>query len=143
MGIFSIFGKRKSQEKAHLKALMEVAMADGEIDKFEYEYLLSIAQKMGITEKELQALKDHSVHYEFKVPKDKNESFNRLYELICMMMIDGEIHKREKQLCSVFARKLGFTMKNIDELIYSVEQNVSMGNSAEETLKRVSFIINQ
>ena len=88
-------------------------------------------------------MKDHTEHYEFKAPKNKNEGFRRLYELICMMMIDGEIHKKEKKLCSVFAKKLGFTIKNIDELIYSVEQNVSMGNSADETLKRVSFIINQ
>jgi len=143
MGLLNIFKKDKEQGKGHLRSLMEMAMADGEMDKFEYEYLLSIAKKMGISEKELQNLKDHTTHYEYKPPKNKKETFRQLYELIGMMMIDGEIHKKEMRMCSIFAKKLGFSPHNVDELVYSVKQNVSMGNSPEETLKRVSFIINE
>lgn len=142
MGLFSFFKKDKSKEKSHLKSLMDMAMADGEIDKFEYEYLLTIATKLGISKAELDALKDGKQDFEYKSPSSKKESFKQLYELICMMMIDGEIHNKEMRMCGVFAKKLGFSPTYIEELVESVKQNVSMGNSQEETLKRVSFIVN-
>ena len=143
MGLFNFFKRDKTSERSHLKALMEMAMADGEMDKFEYEYLLSISKKLGISQDELEKLKDSHEHLDFKAPSSKRESFRQLYELICMMMIDGEIHNKEMRMCGVFAKKLGFAEKYIEELVLSVKQNVTMGNSEEETLKRVSFILNQ
>lgn len=136
-----IFNSKKKKGKEHLRNLMNMAMADGVLDDTEYEFLKNIALKYDIPVSEVDKLKiEISKQTGYTFEKSLNK-FEQIYDLIKMMMADNHIDKREMQMCKVFAKKIGFAPQHVDELVDSVIQNITIGNSAEETRKRLMYLI--
>lgn len=138
-----IFNTKKKKGKDHLRNLMNMAMADGVLDDSEYEFLKNIALKYEIPVNELDKLKIQiSKQTGYNLEKSLNK-FEQIYDLVKMMMADNHIDKREMQMCKVFAKKIGFAVQHVDEIVDSVIQNITIGNSAEETRTRLSYLIKE
>lgn len=136
-----IFNSKKKKGKEHLRNLMNMAMADGVLDDTEYDFLKNIASKYEIPVNEVDKLKiEIAKQSGYNVEKSLNR-FDQIYDLVKMMMADNHIDKREMQMCKVFAKKIGFAVQHVDEIVDSVIQNITIGNSAEETRKRLSYLI--
>jgi uncharacterized tellurite resistance protein B-like protein len=122
---------------------MSMAMADGKLEPVEYQFLLKVAQGYGITEKEVEALKNNIIGPGL-ISIDKSSSkFQQIYDLIKMMMIDDEINPNELRLCKKFAEKVGYSESKVDEIIEAIVQNISNGNSLEETKIRLGSLIDE
>ncbi|MFN0047826.1 MAG: hypothetical protein ACKVOU_01740 [Cytophagales bacterium] len=142
MSFFDLFATpEKKKGKSHLRNLLSMAMADGKIDNSEFEFLTKIAHKYNVSASELDQIKTEvSKKGGFAVEKD-GSSFEQIFDLIKMMMIDNNINPNELKMCKIFAKKIGFASDKVDELIESVVQNISIGHSFEETKLRISYLI--
>lgn len=125
MEVLDLFsGKKRKRGKAHIKNLLELAMADGQFDEIEAEYLLALAQRFNISEVQLQKIKDNLGGVEYVPPKTDLEKFEHLHHLIRMMMMDGEIHEKELEICKLLALRLGLKAEFVDDFIRVIGDDV-------------------
>ncbi len=125
MEVLDLFsGKKRKRGKAHLKNLLELAMADGQFDEIEAEYLYTIAQRFNISDSELQKLKENLAQVEYMPPKTDLEKFEHLHHLIRMMMMDGEIHEKELEICKLLALRLGLKSVFVDDFVSVIGDDV-------------------
>lgn len=142
MGLFDFLnGGGKKSAKNHLRNLVQVALADGEIDQNEYNFLLSVARKMNVSVPELEKLKNSPLKPDF-LYKTILERYEQLYDFVSIMYANKEIDKEEMRLCKLFAFKL-FDPKIANELVAAVTSNIENGNDSKETYNRVKFLLSK
>jgi uncharacterized tellurite resistance protein B-like protein len=133
--------KDKGATKSHMKNLIEMAAADGNFSDVEFSLLKDIAKDHGISESHLKTIKQDPSAVQFEMPKDENEKFKQLFDLVHMMSIDNEVHPNEVELCTLFAIKFGYERKHVKELLDLIRANIKNGSTVDETRKRASMII--
>jgi hypothetical protein len=116
-------------------------MADGKIENIEFDYILSLAEKCYMDKSEVQRVLDNPGEIRFYPPKTLRERFDQIYDLITVMLVDGEIHHRELSLCKAFAIRLGFRPAIVDDLIRRIIDKAIEGLAAEAALKELSEIL--
>lgn len=126
---------------SHIKNLIQMAAADGHFRDSEKELLKTIAKRNGISESQLDEIQKNPDKVEFEVPKDEQQRFYQLYDIVQMMGIDNHIHADEQDLAKVFAVKFGFKREIAHELIDAIRQNIKNGSSPDEAMKRVQIMI--
>ena len=143
MGFFGLFGSKVKKEllESHLKNLWEVAMSDGHIDDREVKLLYQIADRHGVGRGRVNKIKKNMNEIDFFKPDNDQERFDQIYDLVMMMMADSEIDENEMRVCNKYAEKLGFDKRIVDELVYSISSNITVGNNPEETKERIKFML--
>ena len=116
-------------------------MSDGHIDDTEVKLLLQIAKRHGVGRGRVYSVKKKMDRISFTSPDNDRERFDQIYDLVMMMMADGEIDENEMRVCNKYAEKLGFDRRIVDELVYSISSNITVGNDPEETKARVKFML--
>src|SRR5580704_10026542 len=140
--ILNLFSQGNGSVRSHMKNLIEMAAVDGNFDDVEYDLLKTIAKRNGISEGKLKEIRKNPDGITFEVPKDKNKKFHQLYDLVHMMTIDKAVHSEEAKLCNLFAIKFGYSRDNVKELIEAIKANIENGQNHEETMKRVTLMLN-
>jgi len=133
--LFESFDKRK--RKSHFKNLLAVAMSDGKLDNIEFDYIMTLAEKCYMSQEEVQRVIDFPEQISFYAPKTNKERFDQIYDLVCVMLIDGKIDERERSLCKMFAIKLGFRTAIVDKLIIDIIDNAILGIAKDVALNQV------
>ncbi|MBX2966529.1 MAG: TerB family tellurite resistance protein [Cyclobacteriaceae bacterium] len=98
-----------SFKKNHLKHLLALANADGNIHEKELVLLFKIGKKYGLKDWQVQNLVDSKEKFELNIPDNFNDRMNLLYDLILMVYADGVVEKREIAFCEDVA--IRFSMK--------------------------------
>ena len=119
-----LIGKKKKRAKAHLKNLMQLAESDGNFQTIEVDYLLSLAGRFNISESELKHIKDRPHAADYHPPRNDRERFDHLHQLVCMMLIDGEIHEQEMTICKCYAEKLELRSEFVDDFVKVIGDSV-------------------
>jgi uncharacterized tellurite resistance protein B-like protein len=140
--ILNLFKQGKGSARSHMKNLIEMAAVDGNFDPIESDLLKSIAKRNGISESQLAEIRKNPAGVKFEMPETKEEKFSQLYDLVHMMSIDKNIHDEEIKLCDLFAIKFGYPRNKVKELIESIQQNISNGQTTDEAFKRLAFVLN-
>ncbi|MDH5604150.1 MAG: hypothetical protein OEY51_09420 [Cyclobacteriaceae bacterium] len=138
----NLFKQGKISAKSHMKNLLEMAMADGQFDNSEEQYLNKLARKYGISKKQLNEIHNDKDSIEFIIPEKEEEVFVQLFELTNMMVVDEDIDSEELKLCVLFAKKFGYKPENCEELVDSIASNIRNGQSVAETKRRINWLIN-
>ncbi len=143
MGLFGLFGPKIKKEllDSHLKNLWEVAMSDGHIDDREVELLYQIAKRHGVGKGKVNRVKQRMDQINFTSPDNDRERFDQMYDLVMMMMADSEIDDNEMRVCNKYAEKLGFDKRIVEDLVYSISSNITVGNDPEETKERIKHML--
>jgi len=136
-----LFKRHNNSRKSHLKNLLEVALADGQLDNDEYVLLLSLARKLDISDQEIKNIRENPGLITFKPPASHKKRFEQVYDLVCMMMIDGVIHQKELDFCKSMALKLGYMPRIVDDFIESIRDNVKKGIPKELSFKELAGLI--
>lgn len=116
-------GKKKKRAKGHLSNLFAVAASDGSFDGLEIDYLLSMAQRYNISEEEVKMIKDNPQAFTYEPPVNDRERFDHLHHLVCMMLIDGEVHDKELEICKRLASTLGLKKEFVDDFIQVIKED--------------------
>ena len=140
--MINLFQQGKGSAKSHMKNLIEMAAVDGNFEEVEMKLLSKLAKKNGISESQLKDIRKNSGGIEFEIPKDEKEKFHQLYDLVHMMSVDNNVHRDEQNLCTLFAIKFGYQRAHVNELLDAVRLNIKNGQSYDETMKRVEFMLN-
>ena len=120
-------GQAAKERKSGFLSVLGVMLADGKIDKNEELFLASVAVRLGISEKELKEVLDDPSAVAFTPPKDSRERVCQLVDVVLMMLVDGEIDRREAELCIHAARRLGFPAETVTKLVEAIIERVKQG----------------
>ncbi len=136
--ILGLFKVGKATAKSHMRNLIEIAAADGNLGNEEQTLLLYAAQRNNISEAQLKTIQADASKIKFEVPGNKEERFHQLYDLVHMMSVDKAIHSEEQRLCEIFAIKFGYRKEVVREMIELIKQNIEKWVGPKETMQAVT-----
>ena len=128
--------KRLAQSKSYLKQLFSIALADSHLDRREEEYLVYTAEKMGISNQELETIKNSPDGIDTIIPDNYYLRFRMIFDFVWMMMIDGEIDPREVEVCKQIVKQLDFASGIVVDLVDHINYHLSCGISPEHTFSK-------
>jgi uncharacterized tellurite resistance protein B-like protein len=123
--------------KSYIKQLIQVAMADGRLDNAEMMNLMQTAKKFDFSEEEILEIKNNLDSIKVAHPSGTKETFQLIFDLVWMMMVDGTAYEREVQICENLAMQMGFAPETIADLAGFIKKNIANGVSAEETYQKL------
>lgn len=139
MDLHSAFeSEDKKRAKSHFKNLLAVALADGILDKVELDNLFKISRRYYITREELQSLIDNPTQISFNPPANKEDRNTQLYNLIQMMMVDGEVDPNEFRMCMSFGVGLGFEPQLIEDTVKKVMDRIEAGADKDDIIEEMT-----
>lgn len=130
---------QKDERKSHFCNLVAAAHKDGKLTYEERIALAYAARKYGLTPQEADEISANPDRTVFVMPSSENASFHQLYDVIELMMIDGELKKIEKDLCRAMAARLGFAPDAFETFKDTILEGTQLGLTAEKiqsSLKR-------
>jgi hypothetical protein len=139
--LFSIIKKGNGVPKRPIRNLVEMAAAEGNFMDKELDLLKSNAKEHGISESHLSDIRKHPSNVKFEIPKNSNEKFRQLHDLVNIMSIANEVHYKVAELCALVAVVFKYLRQHLRELIDMIRVNIRNGQSVQEIRKRVSMII--
>ncbi len=135
MKLLELFDSRdKKKRLSHIRNLISLACIDGQIDKNELDLIFRIAIRGGLTPEEFKRIVDRPDSVSFTPPDNYRERIEQLYDMVLVMMIDGEIHEKEIALCKLSAIRLGFKHQVIDKMIHDIIDSIAKGIAADIAL---------
>jgi len=135
--ILKLFKMGKASAKSHMRNLIEIAAADGNLASEEQRLLEYAAIRNNISKEQLKEIQATASNVRFKAPGNKRDKFFQLYELVHMMSVDKSIHAEELRLCEIFALQFGYRKEIVREMIELIRKNIEEWIGPEETMKMV------
>lgn len=125
--------------KQHFKNLLSIAYADGILDKSELEFLFKKSDKYYITAEDVDGVIENSMYVKPIEIKDSTDRAEKMFDLIQMMLIDGESTTNERRICMIFGVNLGYAPEKIDELIDSTSEMFDNGDPEKDIIKHLEI----
>lgn len=108
MFMLTIFETKKEKvQKSNLKHLVALAKADGFISDSEVDFIYKAGEKSGLKEDEVTYVLENSELIEFTSPVNDSERFEQIFNVVELMVADGQIEDEEMDFCIELALKLG------------------------------------
>jgi len=138
MGLFDIFdSKEKKKRLSHMFNLLAVACADGVLEQAEIDLILQIGKRMDVSHDELKRVIERPGSVKFTAPETNEERIALLYDMVLVMMVNGDIEEGEVLYCKNIAQKLGFSHKVIDVIVSKVIELVKQGVENEKAVEKL------
>ncbi|HBR53141.1 MAG TPA: TerB family tellurite resistance protein [Flavobacteriaceae bacterium] len=109
-----------SDQKALISDLILIAKADDKITHGEYDFIQRLAERMGVSPKEVDQL--------FHDPLPMKTSFTELerithfHKMVLLMNVDGETHEKELALIRDFGLRLGLRPGAVEQVLEAMER---------------------
>ena len=100
--------KKTKALKSHLANLVAIAKSDGNFSLAEKRLIFDIGVKNGLSTDQVKKIIKSDKPIELKVPDNDSERFDEVYDLVLMMLADGECSEDEMTNCIEISEKLGF-----------------------------------
>lgn len=123
----------KQTNKALLSDLIMLAQADEKVTDAEYEFILRLADRMNMSKNEVDEL--------FKDPHPSKTLFTELerithfYQLVLLMNVDRETHKKEVIAVRNYGLKMGIRPGVIDQMLIRMEEYEDKIIPSDEIIK--------
>lgn len=142
MKLLELFDSRdKKKRLSHIRNLIALACADGSLDKNEIDLIFKIGVKAGLTPDELKRIFERPESIAFYPPDSYRERIEQLYDMVLVMMVDGEFHENEIALCKLTALKLGFRHQIIDIIVKDTVEMIVDGIATDIAIARLLSLI--
>ncbi len=135
MSIWNLFSRgKREREDDYIRRLFHLALADGEVDREEVQYIHSIGDKLGLSPERVNELCEQSSEEDIKYLKPPSgESFFTLFYMINLILVDHEVHDKELLIAKHMVKKLGYAPDTVDIILEVIQYNQKNGVSVEET----------
>lgn len=94
-----------------------VAVADKYLDKQESDFLVTIGQRLNLTEEDTRPIADNLPLLSFIIPEEGLQKTMELQTLVMMVVQDGHVADAEYNLCLDYARRIGYSKEMLDDFI--------------------------
>jgi uncharacterized tellurite resistance protein B-like protein len=133
MGLLEHFDHpERKQSKEHFSHLIQMALADGKIEKAEMEMLFRMGKNLGLTTPEIDNLLETNRNSSYAPPYELSKRFSQLYDIVRMLYADGQIDGNEMKLASGLALKSGFTDEDIPVLLALLINGIKNGDDEDD-----------
>lgn len=133
MNILNFFDSPvKKQNKEYFIQLVRSAKADGHISASEMNLLHRMGKKQGFTEPEIESFIEETDKSDYIPPYELSKRFEQVYDVVKMILADGEIDKNEMRIAEGFALKSGFSEEEIPNLFALLIRGIKEGEDDEE-----------
>ena len=106
---------------SHIRNLVALSYADGKFSDEERQYVANVANEAGLTAEEMKQIIDDPESIRFIMPANDIEKIEHLYDLILLMMIDGDLNENEIIFCRAMAIKMKIPYQVVDEMVAKIE----------------------
>ena len=113
----------------HFRNLISLSVADGKIENVERVALAKIAFEWNIPLDRLNVMINKANEYIYLIPQNMHEREEQLDQMISLAKVDGEFAPAELELINMVAEKLGFTSKELDQIIHDHVQEKGADSS--------------
>lgn len=139
MGLFDLFKKEEagSSDKNYLKQLIKVAMSDGNIDDKENVFINKIASKFDLSDADIKEIKHNLPDIKFREPQNAKLRFQMVFDLVWIMLIDGNIDVNEVHICSRVAMKMGYEPQIVEDLVNAIKNNLVGADEPELVYEKI------
>lgn len=142
MKFLELFDSRdKKKRLSHIRNLVALACADGSLDKNEMDLIFKIGVRAGLSPDELHRIFQRPDSIDFYPPDSFRERIEQLYDMVMVMMVDGELHDNEIALCKLTAIKLGFKHQIIDKMVHDTVEMIAKGIAVDIALARLLNLV--
>jgi uncharacterized tellurite resistance protein B-like protein len=121
--------------------LIALACADGSLDKSEMDLIFKIGVNAGLSPVELKRIFERPDSIAFFPPDSYRERIEQLYDMVMVMMVDGEFHENEIALCKLTAIKLGFKHQIIDKIVNDTVKMIVDGIATDIAIARLLSLV--
>lgn len=97
-----------SFKKNHLKNLIALAKADGNLHQAEEQMLYKMGEKYGLKDRQIASLIRSKKASELHIPENHDQKMNQLYDLVLMVYADGIVEDSEVEFCEDLMEQFGF-----------------------------------
>lgn len=102
---------------SHLNDLIKLSRIDGRENLNEINFINSVADRLGISRKDLKEVRRKSNKVHFLAPDDMYQLMMQYHRLIVLMGIDRIISAEEKEFCTKLGLKMKLKKEAINEII--------------------------
>lgn len=142
MKFLELFDSRdKKTRLSHIRNLLALALIDGSLEDSEMKLIFKIGIRSGLQPEELNRIFERPDSISFVPPNNFRDRIEQLYDMVMVMMVDGEIHPNEIGLCKVIAIRLGFHTTVIDKIIQNIIESIAQGIVSDIALSRLMKIL--
>ncbi len=135
-------GDRKKM-MSHVRNLVALAYADGKFSDEEKQYVANVATEVGMTADEMKLIINDPEGIRFEMPSNDIEKLEQLYDLILLMMIDGELNENEMIFCRAMAIKMKIPYQIVDELVAKVINFITDNFYIEDVIGELEKTMNK
>lgn len=142
MGFFekiknSVESAETKSKKSHLKNLYLIAMADGNLDNSEFDFLLNVANKLYLNPSVVQNVIQYPDDIQFYIPLHNKEKIDQIYDCVLMSIIDGDLNDKEIATCKLISVKFGFKPIIVDKIIEEIIKGIANDIASEIILNKL------
>ena len=122
----------RKASKEHFLHLIQAASVDGIIDNSESLLLHRIGKRLGFTDPEIEELIQKRDSKIYTPPYELEQRFNRLYDVVAMVLADGVFDASEVRLVKRLTAASHFSDDDADRLITLLVNGIENGKDEEE-----------
>ena len=135
-------GDRKKM-MSHVRNLVALAYADGKFSDEEKQYVANVATEVGMTADEMKLIINDPEGIRFEMPSNDIEKIEQIYDLILLMMIDGDLDENEMIFCRAMAIKMKIPYQIVDELVAKVINFITDNFYIEDVIGELEKTMNK
>ena len=140
--MFKIFeSKEKKIIKSHVRHLVRLAKSDGIFHSDELRFIKKVGKKNGLTEKEIDGIIQNPTSVDIVLPKDNDDKFFQIFDLVNLMLKDGEVNDAEMEFCMELANRLGFRKVIVGVLVAKIERGIKEGLTRKQIRKEADAFV--
>ena len=139
----ALLGGDHSKAKSHIRNLIRIAGADGNIDETEYKLLIRIARKFELSEEDVKDIMEKVDSMSFTPPANKEDRNLQLYNLGRMVMADGVKDDEELKKINRFAIGLGYKSEIVSGLVAEVIGMIEEGYASDDAIDGIQKYVDE
>lgn len=138
-----LFDSKKTKGiKSHIANLVEIAKSDGNFSIAEKRLIFEIGERNGISKEKVKKIIKRDKPIKFKVPKTDSERFDKVYDLVQMVLADGMEHEDDLDVVIEIAEKLGLRKAIVGVLVRKLVMGIQNEVSKEDLKKECGDFLN-
>jgi uncharacterized tellurite resistance protein B-like protein len=111
-----------SYKKNHIRNLLALARADGNMHPKEEKLLFKIGRRYGLKDRQIKSIIDSAEEHTVIIPDNHNDKMNLIYDLLLMIHADEKVVKNEVEFFEDAVKKFGLKKEMVKWLLQVFEK---------------------
>lgn len=131
-----------SQNKAIFSLVLQVHLADNQINIEELQYMKDVASVLQLTTEDINEISANPKDYILDPPPPEQERMRILYWLLFAMRIDGDINPKEEAILYRVGMQLGFSEMMLTEFVDELKKHLTTRLPDDALVKIIKKYLN-